>query len=254
MTSVRVEEAESRAPRSLQGRELAFADHAIGDLGHDAQHAFGRPVVVGQRRVGEGVIGLFREAAALEIQKQRLVPGRLPGRQHMGNPGADIRPDLRPDLVRPAADDPVALEPDRRKIGVVAKKRELGTPGHPHRETRGEHHLDDRLQAERPVAPEDQAASPTNRIRASPPGPDRRRRRVAGRPPPANVWPQTSKRFSLLSSATAWAFWRLSIRPGGRRPKRERRSVIVRRDASVGVRRLDGDRGDCEEFRRRPPR
>ena len=97
------------------------------------------------------MIGLFREAAALEIQKQRLVPGRLSGRQHMGNPGADIRPDLRPDLVRPAADNPAAFEPDRRKIGVVAKERELGTPGHPHRETRGEHHVDDRLQAERPV-------------------------------------------------------------------------------------------------------
>jgi hypothetical protein len=47
---------------------LTLADHALSHLGDDAQHARGDAGVIGKRRVGEGVIGLLGEPAALKIE------------------------------------------------------------------------------------------------------------------------------------------------------------------------------------------
>src|ERR1700678_4073370 len=63
----------------------------------------------------------------------------------------DIGPNLNPYLVRTAADHPVALQTDRRKVGVVAEERQVGTPGHPHGETRRQHDANDRAEAGGPV-------------------------------------------------------------------------------------------------------
>ena len=59
-----------------------------------------------ERAVGEGVVGLLAVAAALEEQQQRLVPGRLAGGHHRLDAGADVGPDLRPDLATRAGRAP----------------------------------------------------------------------------------------------------------------------------------------------------
>ena len=119
-----------------QHAQLTFADHPLGDLGHNAQHAGGRTRVVGERRVGEGVIGFLGEPAALQVQQQGFVPGRLACGENMLDTRPDIGPNLRPYLVRPAADHPVALQTDGRQVSVVTEERQFRTPGHPHSETR----------------------------------------------------------------------------------------------------------------------
>ena len=60
----------------MQEREAALADHALGLLGHHAQHALGPARLGAERAVGERVVGLLGEAAALEEQEQALVPRR----------------------------------------------------------------------------------------------------------------------------------------------------------------------------------
>ena len=82
-----------------QHRELPFADDPFGHLGDHAQHSGCHAVLACQRRVGEGVVGLLRETASLEVKQQRLVP-RCPTRlEDMPNPWTDVRPNLRPDLI-----------------------------------------------------------------------------------------------------------------------------------------------------------
>ena len=112
-----------------------------------AQHAGVRTRVVGERRVGEGVIGLLGEPATLQVQQQGFVPGRLAGGENMLDARPDIRPDFLPNLVRPAADHPVALQADGRQVSVVTEEGQIRTPGHPHGETRRQHDANDRAEA-----------------------------------------------------------------------------------------------------------
>ncbi len=134
-----------------QRGEPALADHPLGLLGDDAQHARDPAVVVGQRAVGEGVVGLLGVAAAFQEQEQRLVPGRLAGVEDRLDARADVLPDLRPDVAGAGAERPGLLDPERRPVGVVAEEGELAAPRHPHGVARGQHDPDDRLQALRPA-------------------------------------------------------------------------------------------------------
>jgi hypothetical protein len=134
-----------------QRREPARADDPLGLLGDHAQHARDPVVVVGQRAVGERVVGLLRIAAALEEQEQRLVPGRPAGVEHGLDARPDVLPDLGPDLARRGAERPGLLDPERRPVGVVAEEGELVPPRHPHRVARAQHDPDDGLQALRPA-------------------------------------------------------------------------------------------------------
>ena len=133
-----------------QRAQAPLADDALGVLGDDAEHAGDAALVVVDRAVRERVVRLLGEAAALEEEQQRLVPGRLAVREHVLDARTDVGPDLGPDLVRARAEHPVALDADGRQVRVVAEERELRTPEHPHRVARIEHHAHDRLQRLRP--------------------------------------------------------------------------------------------------------
>ena len=111
-----------------QQAQLALADHALGDFGDDAQHAGDAAVVVVDRAVGKGVVGLLGKAAALEEQQQALIPGGLAALEHLLDARADVRPDLLPHLVRTGAQHPVALDADGRQVGVVAEEGEVRRP------------------------------------------------------------------------------------------------------------------------------
>ncbi len=83
-----------------QEGETALADHPVGVLGYHAEHAADLAVVVRNRAVGEGVVGLLRVSAPLQEEEETLVPGGLPGADHLLDPGADLGPDLGPDVAR----------------------------------------------------------------------------------------------------------------------------------------------------------
>ena len=133
-----------------QGRQLPLADDALRHLGDDAEHALRRPGVVGERGIGERVIGFLGKAAALQIQQQRFVPRRHARGEHTFDARADGGPDLGPHMIGAAADHPTALDADRRQISVVAEKCQLRSPSHPHGEARGQHHPHHGAQALRP--------------------------------------------------------------------------------------------------------
>ncbi len=124
-----------------------LADDPLGLLRHDAQHSLHRIVVAAQGAVGEGVIGLLTGAAAFQEQQQALVPSRRAGGQHALDARTDVGPDLFPDVIGSAAEHPVALDADRGQVSVVAKERQLRSPGHPHGVARVEHHPHHGLQA-----------------------------------------------------------------------------------------------------------
>ena len=124
----------------------------VGLLDHDAEHPGGVAVVVGERAVGERVVGLLRVAAALQEQLQRLVPRGVARLHHLLDARADVRPDLRPHLVRRPAERPRVLGAQRVvAVGVVVEERELRPPRHPHREARGEHDPHGGPEARRPA-------------------------------------------------------------------------------------------------------
>ena len=134
-----------------QGRHPALADDPFGVLADHAEHADHGAVVVAQRAVGEGVVGLLRVAGALEEQQQRLVPGRLAGGEHAVDARADVVPDLLPHLAGRPAERPRVLAAQRvAPVGGVAEERQLRPPGHPHREAGGQQDAHRRLQALRP--------------------------------------------------------------------------------------------------------
>ncbi len=130
--------------------QAAFVQDAVGFLDHHAKHAGDRPVIVEQRAVGEGMIGFFRKAAALEEQQHAFRIGRLAGPQHLVDHRADLRPDLFPYAPRRLADRPGEFHAERRAIGIVAEEGQVGPPRHPHLVARSEHHADDRAEACRP--------------------------------------------------------------------------------------------------------
>ena len=111
-----------------QRSQAPLAHDFVGDFGDDTQHAGDAAVVVINRAVGEGVIGLFSEPAALEKQQQCLIPGGLPLRQHLFDARADVRPYFLPDLVRARAEHPVTLDAHGGKVGVVAKECQVRPP------------------------------------------------------------------------------------------------------------------------------
>ena len=76
--------------------ELPFADDPFGHFGHHAQHARDFAVVVGERRIGKGMIGLFGEPRPREIEQQRFVPSGHAGREYVVDARSDVGPDLRP--------------------------------------------------------------------------------------------------------------------------------------------------------------
>ena len=108
--------------------------------------------VVGDRAVGERVVGLLGIAAALEEEQQPLVPGRLAGRRAPGRCAGRCCGQISAQTSR--AGRPSAhgmLRPERhRRVGVVVEEREVRSPAHPHREARREHDADGRAEALRP--------------------------------------------------------------------------------------------------------
>ncbi len=124
-----------RCAEVAQRGELAPADDLLGVLADHAQHPLDATVVAGEGAVGERVVGLFDEPAALEEQQQRLVPRGLAGLEDTLDAGADVRPDLRPHLPRRATERPRVLLVERvAAVRVVAEERELRPPRHPHAE------------------------------------------------------------------------------------------------------------------------
>ena len=77
----------------------------------------------------------------------------------------DVVPDLRPDLVGRLAERPRVFQPERvAPVGVVAEERQVGPPGHPHREAGAEHRPEHGREALRPsVRPSDPRRRPVDR-------------------------------------------------------------------------------------------
>ena len=72
------------------------------------------------------MVGLLGVAGALEEQQQRLVPGRLAGREHPLDARTDVVPDLRPHLAgRPAQRPRVLAAQGVAAVGVVAEEGQL---------------------------------------------------------------------------------------------------------------------------------
>ncbi len=132
-------------------RQPALADQPVGLLRDHAEHAADPAVIVVERAVGEGVVGLLGKAAALEEQQEAFIPGGLPRREHVLDAGADVGPDLGPHVPRRLAERPRVLCPERHPgVGVVVKEGQVRSPPEPHRIAGREHHPDDGAHALRP--------------------------------------------------------------------------------------------------------
>ena len=83
----------------------------------------------------------------------------------MSDSRADVGPDFSPNLVGATSDHPIALNADGRQIGVVAKECQRGPPGHPHRETGGQHHANHGPQGGRPSGREPSGVASQSRAR-----------------------------------------------------------------------------------------
>ncbi|MFE7962601.1 hypothetical protein ACFU0X_06060 [Streptomyces cellulosae] len=136
-----------------QGGHAPPADHPLGVLADDAQHADDVAVVVAQRAVGEGVVGLLGVTGPLQEEEQPLVPGGAARGEHGVDTGADVAPDLRPHLAGGPSQRPRVLTAEGvAPVGVVAEEGQLLAPRHPHGEPGGEQDADGRLQTLRPLA------------------------------------------------------------------------------------------------------
>ena len=102
--------ADSLRREIAQNAQPPLADHSLGDFGDDTEHASDPALIVVDRAVGEGVVGLLGEAAAREIEEECLVPGCPAVLEHLSDAGTDVGPDLLPDLVRSGAERPFPLD------------------------------------------------------------------------------------------------------------------------------------------------
>jgi len=75
------------------------------------------------------MIGFLGKAAALQKQEQILVVGGGSRIEDGLDPGADIRPNLSPDLPGRCAQRPTLLDAKRGPVGIVAKEGEILSPG-----------------------------------------------------------------------------------------------------------------------------
>ena len=88
-----------RTPRQVPARcQAPLVKHPLGLFHHDAEEARHRPVVVKQRAIGEGVVGLFRKSTALQQQQHAFAVVRLAGFQNLLDQRPDVGPDLPPDF------------------------------------------------------------------------------------------------------------------------------------------------------------
>ena len=141
------------AGRQLPQRpQPPLADGPLGVLRDHAQHPADAASIVGHGAVGEGVVRLLAEPPPLQEQEQPFVPGRLPVSDHRLGTGADVGPDLRPDLAGRPAQRPRVLGAERHPgVGVVVEEGELRPPAEPHGVAGVEHDPHDRLEALRPI-------------------------------------------------------------------------------------------------------
>ena len=138
--------------KGAQKAQPALADDPVRFLRDHAQHARDVAVVAAERAVGEGVIGLFPVATALQKEQQCFVPGGDAGAEDGLDARTDVAPYLGPDFPRRFAQRPrVLLAEAHRGVGVVVEESQFRTPPHPHRETRSEQDADDGAETLRPV-------------------------------------------------------------------------------------------------------
>ncbi len=122
-----------------QQADLPLADHPRSVLGVGADDAAGRAVIVWDRAVGEGVVGLLRIAVALHDQELLLDVDALDPARGGGEQRPDVGPDLFPDLRGGPAERPRMFTANDRLVGVVVEVGELGAPADPDRLPRRQH-------------------------------------------------------------------------------------------------------------------
>ena len=200
-TSGSVRTAASRLASSRSVREPPLADDAVGVLGDDAQHAADCARIVGQRAVGEGVVGLLGIAVALKEQQQALVPGGLAGAYDGLGARADVGPDSAhtSEAGRPSAHGCFAPSVIAR-VGIVVEERQLRPPAEPHRIARRDQDAQHGPQALRPgVLRSERACRPVLGRRSAQPSRHRPSKKPIERPP--------ADRRKAPSSRSAAAKW-----------------------------------------------
>ncbi len=135
-----------------QETESAFADHLLGDLAADGQHADGAAVVVAGRGVGDAEVRLLAVAGPLQQQLQRGDPAGHPGRHGLLDQRGEHVPALGQGHPHVVAERGRVLVADQRRVGVVVELGVALTPEQQHGVLGGEHHPDGGAQALRPSA------------------------------------------------------------------------------------------------------
>ena len=120
-------------PQVLQRGQAARPDHPLCRIRDRGEHAADRAVIVVQRAVGVGPVGLLPVAVPVHRQQDVLGPGRLAFLQHAAQLGPDDVPDLRPHL-RTGQVQGRVLGAEQRDVRVVVQEPEVRAPPHDHRE------------------------------------------------------------------------------------------------------------------------
>ena len=135
-----------------EGPQTPLPDGPLGVLRDHAKHSANAPLVVGDWAVRESVIGFLGKSLPFQEEEQSFVPGRLPVADDRLGTGADVAPNLRPDLAGRPAQRPRVLRGERHSgIGVVVEEGEIRPPAKPHGVAAVKHNADGDLEALRPL-------------------------------------------------------------------------------------------------------
>ena len=132
-------------------RQRARRQHPPGGFFDDAQHASHLSRIAADRRGGNVEEHGFQVTVAVQLERPVLRGHALAVFQDTPQQRAQVVPDLGPGVGGGRAEGSRVLLADRRRIGVVVESEQLGAPEDQHLGRRGQHQVDRRAQAGRPV-------------------------------------------------------------------------------------------------------
>src|SRR5262249_50556778 len=125
-----------------QEGQLALTDDTLRIVGIGANDAASTSVVVRDRAVGKGIVGLLRVSVPLYYEELLLHVSSLISAHGLRQHGADVVANFAPNLSGGAPECPRILAADDGFVGIVIEVDEVSSPVDPYGLAGGEHDAD----------------------------------------------------------------------------------------------------------------